>query len=235
MNNPNYDSNNQPNVARGNPAGDNRADADDTRSLRWDSAWQPDRDEDYGTPVQQYSGPGVFPPAPPLPMPPQRSAQHPYAQVAQNVSAAGYLNQPTSGYANPPLPGYITPSTPNYNIPPSTYAPVTIYQGDQLMTPMQQPALLTNQQTYQGYAPPDQQYNGQPLPPQSPSTRPAPPWIIWLVVGIILLAVFASGGWGWFWPLYGFWPLFIFWPLFAFGRISRYGRYGKRGRKRNRW
>jgi hypothetical protein len=235
MNNPNYD-NNESNVARGNAAGDNSAagnnsaDADATRSLSWDSAWQPDHDEDYGTPVQQYSGPGVFPPAP---------QPHPYAQAAQNVPASGYPNNPASGYLNPPQQGYTTPSAPNYNTPPTPYAPVTIYQGDQPMTPMQKPAPLTDQQTYRGYVPPDQQYNGQPLPPQSPSTQLVAPWVIWLVVGIILFAVFSSWGWWGFWPINGFWPLFIFWPLFWLGRWGRYGRGGwyggRRWRNRNRW
>ncbi len=250
MNNPNYDSSNQ-NVARGNAAGDNsvagsNADADATRSLQWDSAWQPDRDEDYGTPVQQYTGPGAFPPMPPLPMP-QQSQQHPYAQAAQNVPgyppAPNYVNPPVQGYPgtpvqsypNPPMQGYSTPSTPDYNVKPAPYAPVTIYQGDQQMTPMQQNTPLSDQQTYRGYAPADQQYNGQPLPSKSPSTRPVMPWFIWLIVGIVVLSIFSSGGWWGFWPIYSFWPFFIFWPLFIFGRLGRYGRYGRRWRNRNRW
>lgn len=224
MNNPNYSSDNQ-NIARNansnldgnspNPTND------ETQTLRWDSAWQPDLDEDYGTPVQQYSGPSAFPPLPTPPPP----ASHPYAQAAQSVPVQSY--QPTPTYANPPMQGYSTPNNPSYNTQPSPYAPVQVYVGDQPVPPTYQAGQIQDNQTYKGYVPPAQGYNGQPVAPQSPSTRPAQGWIIALFAFIILMVVLGSGGVGGFWPIW----FFIFWPMWAFG-----GRgYGRRWRGRNRW
>lgn len=227
-------SNNDPNVTR------NSAEVNDeeTQSLRWDSTWQPDYDDDYGTPVQPYSGPGNFPTTPTIqPMPTLvQPSQHRYAQAAQSlpVQEDSYGNPP-AGYSQPQP--YIQPSYNNAppTMQPSPYTPITIYRGDQPMTPLQKQGEYQANQTYSGYAPPEQTYNGQPLPPNaSPSTRPASNWLVWLIVAIIIFVVFSSFGWviGW-WP---FWLLFFFWPMSATGGRGRWGRgYGRRGRGRDRW
>jgi hypothetical protein len=238
MNNPNYSSDN-PNLARSNADANNSANSnpanDETQTLRWDSTWQPDLDEDYGTPVQQYSGPGAFPPLPSPSAPPQ----HPYAQAAQNVPVQGYPGAPTyanqpiqpgyyssPSYANPPMQGYSTPPPPTSDVPNSPYAPVQVYVGDQPAATYT-PAPLQDNQAYKGYVPPAQGYNGQPISPQSRSTRAASGWIVALIVFFVVMAVLGSWGWWSFWP---FW-VFIFWPFWAFG-----GRgYGRRRRNRNRW
>lgn len=235
MSSQNYgSSNNNPNLAR-NPEVNN----EETQSLRWDSAWQPDYDEDYGTPVQQYSGPGNFPTTPaipplqPLPTPTQ-SSQHRYAQAAQSLPLQDtYGNLPT-GYQ--PAQTYIAPGYNNVppNVQPSSYAPITIYSGDQPMPPLQKQGEYQDNQTYSGYAPPPQTYNGQPLPPNAnPSTSRAPNWLVWLIVAIILFAAFSSFGWviGW-WP---FWGVFLFWQMSNNGWHGRWGRgYGRHRRGRNR-
>lgn len=220
MNNPSYDPNNQQ-IARGN-SNEN----DETRSLRWDAAWQPDYDEDYGTPVQQYSGPASNQPLPPLPplLQPQ-APQNPYLQAAQSVPVPRMVPP----IAPAPVNSYVQASQ-GVPVQQTPYAPVTLYQGDQAMPPMSVKGELNEQQSYPGYLPPNRTYNGQPLPPNaSPSSAPALGWLIAVLAFFIFIIILV--GFSTLFHIFPFW-LFFFWPMLFWGRRGRYGSRRWRGPRR---